>query len=455
MSTHERGVEAADLSYTVRYAHIEIDGNLDDWDQVPCIAAQTPFRGGSMPFQMPPLCRRRSTANVEGRLCGDARQAVGGGGPWTEFYEHNGGIWNGILDHSMAFAMAYDSEAVYLGVKVVDDTHQNLESSDSGWNGDSLQVAFTNAGRDAPAADMILYNYGLADTGTLETDHQQHPCADADDCTEAAILRVEEQHVTSYEIRFPAQSLGLDTLSAGMQFGFGMATNDGDSEEGQNGGKGWSGWGPYAIQSGKNSAACGLITLDHRLRPSSAGCPVVMQSKVGVARDPALSGCTDPRAANHDAAAVSNGGSCVYNCKMLAASGDDGDTGCMLVGGVSLDLLAPDLSVGTAPASLVIQGRVDLQTVLQQQRQAEGTGPYNYLGCFQDDAPANGPDSPGGRDMPYGPIALRFGIDTLDRRINTLAIGHLEECAILCGSGGRPPSEWEQPTQWGQTSPYT
>ena len=147
-----------------------------------------------------------------------------------------------------------------------------------------------------------------------------------------------------------------------------------------------------------------------------------------VAEDPALAGCTDPRAANHNASAASNGGSCVYDCVSLAAGGDDGDTGCILVGGVSLGLPVPDLSVGTAPASLVIQGRVDLQTVLQQGQAVEGTGPYNYMGCFR--------DNEGGRDMAYlGAGADGEGaIAGLDLGPAIPLRGRVEICATRCRS---------------------
>ena len=144
------------------------------------------------------------------------------------------------------------------------------------------------------------------------------------------------------------------------------------------------------------------------------------------AEDPALSGCTDPRAANYDAAAATNGGSCTYDCATLAAGGG-GDAGCFLAGAKS-DLPAPDLSLETAPASFVVQGRVDLlQTVTmvgaQQAQAVEGTGPYSYMGCFR--------DNEGGRDMG---LELPFlGIFNLVAPAWPLG-GRVEECAVRCGS---------------------
>ena len=165
-----------------------------------------------------------------------------------------GGIHSGVSDQSMAFALSWDTDALYLGVNAVDDIHQN---PGSGWDGDTLQIAFTNAARNAPSGEMILYNYGLHDTGGSTLHHEDHPCLDADDCTEAAMKRIEESTLTIYEIRIPARSLGHDTITVGMQMGFGLCANDGD----QGHQKGWSGWGPYSIVYGKNSPATGLITI--------------------------------------------------------------------------------------------------------------------------------------------------------------------------------------------------
>lgn len=159
----------------------------------------------------------------------------------------------------MAFAMAWDTNALYMAVKTYDDTHQN---PGDGWNGDTLQIAFTNAARDADAANMVLYNYGQhSDSGEDTLHHERHPCPDADDCTDAAMARFEETTLTVYEIRIPTHGLGVDSIFEGMQMGFGMCLNDGDLEDGQGGQKGWSGWGPYSIVYGKNSAATGLLTI--------------------------------------------------------------------------------------------------------------------------------------------------------------------------------------------------
>ena len=44
-----------------------------------------------------------------------------------------------------------------------------------------------------------------------------------------------------------------DTFSEGDEVGVGICVNDGDTEAGQAGQKGWDGWYPHAVVYGKNS----------------------------------------------------------------------------------------------------------------------------------------------------------------------------------------------------------
>ena len=165
---------------------------------------------------------------------------------------------------------------MWCAIKVIDDTHQN---PGSGWNGDSVQIMFTNAARpqggtaktgelDTPAG-MILYNYGLSDDGDYTAHHESHPCPSDDDCTEMAAIRFEDDKTTIYEIKFPAASLGQDAYVAGFSFGLGTCINDGDDDAvgdgagtNQSGQGGWSGWSPYGIvMGGKQVENNGLATL--------------------------------------------------------------------------------------------------------------------------------------------------------------------------------------------------
>jgi hypothetical protein len=119
----------ASMTYDAPQAAITLDGDLGDWNVGGAVLAQTPF--------LP-----------SGTGCC--------GGTLTVFDEYGGGIWNGIEDHSAAFSMAWDSGALYIGLKVVDDTHQL--NGQSGWNGDSVQVVFAD---DSRSSVTHLYNYAI------------------------------------------------------------------------------------------------------------------------------------------------------------------------------------------------------------------------------------------------------------------------------------------------------
>src|SRR5207249_1027077 len=80
--------------------------------------------------------------------------------------------------------------------------------------------------------------------------------------TEAVVRRDTAAKKTYYEIRMPADALGLTApLTAGMKFGLGMAINDGDADPGQNGQKGWGGLGAHSIVFGKTPSETALVTL--------------------------------------------------------------------------------------------------------------------------------------------------------------------------------------------------
>src|SRR5262249_49282960 len=95
-------------------------------------------------------------------------------------------------------------------------------------------------------------------------EHEAGPGGDPNcNCaTEAVVTRDATNKKTRYEIKLPAASLGLTPpLTAGTQFGLGMAINDGDAGVGQNGQKGWGGLGAHSIVFGKTPSETALVTL--------------------------------------------------------------------------------------------------------------------------------------------------------------------------------------------------
>ena len=174
-----------------------------------------------------------------------------GGGDLITFEPFDGGTWDGPADHSSNVQVTWDDDNVYLGLIVTDDYHEN--AANSGWNGDSAQIHITNGARDTQVA---LYNYALGGiegaTGEVVINHEAGPGG-----TDAVVTR--DGTTTTYEIKFPKDSIALADLSAGVEFGIGMAINDGD--EAQPGQKGWSGLGPHALVFGKTTTEAALVTL--------------------------------------------------------------------------------------------------------------------------------------------------------------------------------------------------
>jgi len=210
---------------------IVLDGDLGEWTGVPVLADPR--------FSIPKGSKRDGDAVL--------------------FEEYNGGSWTGPDDQTSAVRIAYDADNVYFGFVVTDDYHEN--AANSAWNGDSIQLMIANANQDQQVA---LYNYALGgienETGDIIVNHEAGPAAAADaEPTEAVVVRDERTKRTTYEIKLPKSSLGLETLELGTQFGLGMAINDGDEDT--PGQKGWGGLGAHSIVFGKSPEETALVTL--------------------------------------------------------------------------------------------------------------------------------------------------------------------------------------------------
>jgi hypothetical protein len=263
LATRANDIEPGKEFYTVRYAQnpIVVDGDLSEWAGVPVLADPK--------FAVPKFSGTNANPN------------------YVLFEEYAGGTWSGPDDLTSAVQIVYDSDNVYFGFVVTDDYHENI--SGNAWNGDSIQLMISDATRTTQVA---LYNYALGgyedNSGTLITNdssgnsyggvivnHEAGPqCITDGTClTTAVITRNHATHKTIYEIKLPKEALGLTILKGGVQFGLGMAINDGDGalvdgvqygEAGQEGQKGWGGLGAHAIVFGKTPSECALITLAQR-----------------------------------------------------------------------------------------------------------------------------------------------------------------------------------------------
>lgn len=212
----EEGLETYDASK----AAISVDGDFSDWDGI------------------------EKLTGVEFKTANDE---------WVVFEEYNGGVWDGPDDQTVSVAFAWEADALYLGIKVVDDEHQN---NDSWYDGDAAQIVFADADQ---ANVTYLYNYALnnAQDNILIGNEQ----AEGDGLTpdDVAIVRNDDEKVTVYEAKYAPEILGVSAFEADMKIGIGVCVNDGDIDT--PGQKGWGGWGPHAAVFGKNGDKTGLVTL--------------------------------------------------------------------------------------------------------------------------------------------------------------------------------------------------
>lgn len=217
-----------------RPADITIDGKLDDaegWEGV---------------FD--------SVTGTDGKpYCGVEFDAAGKMTAW----EALGGTWKGPEDHETCFAIVWDEDAVYLALSVTDDDHEN--AANSGWNGDSLQIAIVPSGIREAGQPHILINFALGGNGNIVVHNEKlqgNPNVLPD---QAIVVRNEDENETYYEIELLAENLGQNSFEEDYEFGLGLCVNDGDDDA--PGQKGWSGWYPRSIVHGKNSALTGLVIL--------------------------------------------------------------------------------------------------------------------------------------------------------------------------------------------------
>src|ERR1051325_9706633 len=226
---------------------IVLDGNLSEWTGIPVLADPKFYiRNGADGQPLEGTAQGKGSGGTTATLLLFERCAacIGGTPDWT-----------GPDDQTSAVQIAYDADNVYFGFVVTDDYHEN--AANSAWNGDSVQLMIADAARTNIVA---LYNYALGGTennlGSVIVEHERGPATDAacGCATTSVITRNAATHKTIYEIKLPKASLGLTNLIAGsnealVQFGLGMAINDGDQFAPGQGG--WGGLGAHPIVFGK------------------------------------------------------------------------------------------------------------------------------------------------------------------------------------------------------------
>jgi hypothetical protein len=214
-----------EFQFATRAANpIVLDGNLSEWNGQSIVNPQFSIPKGS-----------------------------GAAGQRLPFEIYNGGDWTGPSDQSMSLRILFDQLNVYLGVTVTDEYHEH--AAFTSWDGDAVQIMIADPTRTFQVA---LYNYGLGGVeGALFDTIIEHEAGPGG--TQAMVTRDATTHQTTYEIVLPKESMGIDELIPGLQFGLAVAVNDGD--EATPGQKGWSGLGPHALVFGKTPSETAQVTL--------------------------------------------------------------------------------------------------------------------------------------------------------------------------------------------------
>lgn len=159
----------------------------------------------------------------------------------------------GSNDLGGRFAIAYDNGFLYLAAEIRDDIHNQSNSDDQVWQGDSIQFAFT----DKPMVNSKYYELTAALTPNgaeicvLETANgescglRKFPCS---------IVR--DGNLTRYEIAIPLKELKIIDPDKTRVFGFSFLVNDNDGS----GRRGWIEWGS-GIGIAKNPSLYKLLYL--------------------------------------------------------------------------------------------------------------------------------------------------------------------------------------------------
>ncbi|MDE0020908.1 MAG: hypothetical protein OXT69_05960 [Candidatus Poribacteria bacterium] len=183
-----------------------------------------------------------------------------------DFTAHGGGTHNGNEDASGRFLLLWSEEGLFLMVEVTDDSHLNTNAGGGIWNGDSVQVVFEPTGERRAGLSKYEYNFGLGAPNSATPhfarafNHPEAPPMNTDDFY-FMFERVEEEKLTKYVVFFPVAHLAPAVLEVDSRIGMGMVINDGDDEPGQQGQKGWLGWGANSVVFAKDTSQTNLLIL--------------------------------------------------------------------------------------------------------------------------------------------------------------------------------------------------
>ena len=161
--------------------------------------------------------------------------------------------------------VAYDDDYLYVRAEVIDDIHTNNGEGSQIWNGDNIQIDFTNESYRFNEQPKVYWEFGFALSGagkksgyvwTAPNNMSNSQVEKASPGTIYNITRDNETLTTLYEVQIPWAELAPvrkptpdDTLCMTIVF------NEGDA-----GGvrEGWTTWG-LGVAEGKNPAKYNIL----------------------------------------------------------------------------------------------------------------------------------------------------------------------------------------------------
>jgi hypothetical protein len=201
-----------------------------------------------------PAARAATAPTIDGRLDDWPEAFPIVVGPDTgERGDPKDGPPSGPDDLSARAALMWDSDNLYLAVRVRDDLHRNTQRDGTLWDGDGLQLGFAP---EPYVSSSAYYEWGLAltENGPQAWSWSAVPPGRTGEISFPCRIEREEGG-TVYEAAIPWTMLAPIEAKAGTTFGFGLCVNEQDQAN-----RGYYGW-HAGIAGEKDRARFGQVTL--------------------------------------------------------------------------------------------------------------------------------------------------------------------------------------------------
>ena len=146
--------------------------------------------------------------------------------PVTIFDGLHQDLWKDAADCSALLQLAWDTQALYLCLRVTDETHGQAYTGTQIWKGDSIQLALSQQSEPGVSSGSRT-EFGFALTPTGERTFRWTEPRGPVDAVTCSIRR--DGGETLYEAAIPWSELGIAVPSPGTTLGFALVVNDNDS----------------------------------------------------------------------------------------------------------------------------------------------------------------------------------------------------------------------------------